>query len=56
MEKLFRHVIEYCYADLVSSEEALVLDFANPRQALAELVAFNWNPYWEKSELLSIST
>jgi AcrR family transcriptional regulator len=53
-EKLFRHVIEYCYADLVASEEALALDFANPRQALAELVAFNWNYYWEKPELLSI--
>ena len=53
-EKLFRHVIEYCYADLVASEEALALDFANPRRALAELVAFNWNYYWEKPELLSI--
>ena len=53
-EKLFRHVIEHCYADLVSSEEAIDLDFANPRRALAELVAFNWNYYWEKPELLSI--
>src|SRR5439155_9214973 len=33
-EKLFRHVIEYCYADLVSSEEALALDYTRPRQAL----------------------
>jgi AcrR family transcriptional regulator len=53
-EKLFRHVIEYCYADLVANEEALVLDFARPHEALAELVAFNWNYYWEKPELLSI--
>jgi len=53
-EKLFRQVIEYCYADLVSREEALALDFTNPRRALAELVAFNWNYYWEKPELLSI--
>jgi AcrR family transcriptional regulator len=53
-EKLFRQVIEYCYADLVASEEALALDFTRPRQALAELVAFNWNYYWEKPELLSI--
>lgn len=53
-EKLFRHVIEYCYADLVACEEAIVLDFAHPHQALAELVAFNWNYYWEKPELLSI--
>src|SRR5258708_15712544 len=53
-EKLFRQVIEYCYADLVASEEALALDFTRPRQALAELIAFNWNYYWEKPELLSI--
>lgn len=53
-EKLFHHVIEHCYADLVTCEEALVLDFARPRQALAELVAFNWNYYWDKPELLSI--
>jgi TetR/AcrR family transcriptional regulator, upper aerobic nicotinate degradation pathway regulator len=53
-EKLFRHVIEYCYADLVAREEALAFDFTHPRQALAELVAFNWNYYWEKPELLSI--
>ena len=53
-EKLFRHVIEYCYADLVASEEALALDFTDPRLALAELISFNWNYYWEKPELLSI--
>lgn len=53
-EKLFRHVIEYCYADLVACEEALALDFTRPRQALADLVAFNWNYYWDKPELLSI--
>jgi AcrR family transcriptional regulator len=53
-EKLFRQVIEYCYADLVANEEALALDFARPREALAELIAFNWNYYWEKPELLSI--
>jgi AcrR family transcriptional regulator len=32
-EKLFHHVIEHCYADLV---------------------AFNWNYYWDNPELLSI--
>jgi AcrR family transcriptional regulator len=53
-EKLFHDVIEHCYADLVAREEALELDFARPRQALTELVAFNWNYYWEKPELLSI--
>jgi AcrR family transcriptional regulator len=53
-EKLFRQVIEYCYADLVACEEALALDFTHPRQALADLVAFNWNYYWEKPELSSI--
>ncbi|KRR22543.1 hypothetical protein CQ14_35550 [Bradyrhizobium lablabi] len=53
-EKLFHHVIEHCYADLVSREEALDLDFARPREALAALVAFNWNYYWEHPELLSI--
>lgn len=53
-EKLFHHVIEHCYADLVASEEALALDFTRPRAALAELVAFNWNYYWDNPELLSI--
>ncbi len=53
-EKLFHHVIEHCYAGLVASEEALDLDFAHPRKALAQLIAFNWNYYWEKPELLSI--
>jgi TetR/AcrR family transcriptional regulator, upper aerobic nicotinate degradation pathway regulator len=53
-EKLFHHVIEHCYADLVAREEALDLDFARPREALAALVAFNWNYYWENPELLSI--
>jgi TetR/AcrR family transcriptional regulator, upper aerobic nicotinate degradation pathway regulator len=53
-EKLFHHVIEHCYADLVAREEALDLDFARPREALAALVAFNWNYYWEHPELLSI--
>lgn len=53
-EKLFHRVIEHCYADLVAQEEALDLDFSNPRQALAALVAFNWNYYWEHPELLSI--
>src|SRR5262249_26822997 len=53
-EKLFHHVIEHCYADLVAREEGLDLDFAQPREALAALVAFNWNYYWENPELLSI--
>ena len=53
-EKLFHHVIEHCYAALVASEEALDLDLARPREALAALVAFNWNYYWENPELLSI--
>jgi len=53
-EKLFHHVIEHCYADLVAREEGLDLDFARPREALAALVAFNWNYYWENPELLSI--
>ncbi|RXH03257.1 TetR/AcrR family transcriptional regulator [Bradyrhizobium zhanjiangense] len=53
-EKLFHQVIEHCYADLVASEEALDLDFSSPRQALAALVAFNWNYYWAHPELLSI--
>ncbi len=53
-EKLFHHVIEHCYADLVASEEALALDFSRPRAALADLVAFNWNYYWDNPELLSI--
>jgi AcrR family transcriptional regulator len=53
-EKLFHQVIEHCYADLVAREEALDLDFSRPREALAALVAFNWNYYWEHPELLSI--
>ncbi|MDH2347937.1 MULTISPECIES: TetR/AcrR family transcriptional regulator [unclassified Bradyrhizobium] len=53
-EKLFHHVIEHCYADLVTREQALDLDFTRPRAALAALVAFNWNYYWENPELLSI--
>ena len=53
-EKLFHQVIEHCYADLVASEEALDLDLSRPRQALAALVAFNWNYYWAHPELLSI--
>lgn len=53
-EKLFHQVIEHCYAGLVASEEALDLDFSKPRQALAALVAFNWNYYWSHPELLSI--
>ena len=53
-EKLFHQVIEHCYADLVACEEALDLDFSRPREALAALVAFNWNYYWERPELLSI--
>jgi len=53
-EKLFHQVIEHCYADLVAREEALDLDFSRPREALAALVAFNWNYYWEHPELLSV--
>jgi TetR/AcrR family transcriptional regulator, upper aerobic nicotinate degradation pathway regulator len=53
-EKLFHQVIEHCYAALVAGEEALDLDFSKPREALAALVAFNWNYYWEHPELLSI--
>ncbi len=53
-ETLFHHVIEYCYADLVRREEALELDFNQPRQALAALVEFNWNYYWQHPELISI--
>jgi AcrR family transcriptional regulator len=53
-EKLFHQVIEHCYAGLVASEEALDLDFSKPCEALAALVAFNWNYYWEHPELLSI--
>ncbi|MGV7215511.1 TetR family transcriptional regulator [Bradyrhizobium sp. UFLA05-112] len=53
-EKLFHQVIEHCYADLVAREEALELDLSRPREALAALVAFNWNYYWEHPELLSI--
>lgn len=53
-EKLFHAVIEHCYAKLVASEEALALDMTKPREALAEIVAFNWNYYWENPELLSI--
>lgn len=53
-EKLFHHVIEHCYAQLVASEEALDLDLTRPRAALAALVAFNWQYYWENPELLSI--
>jgi AcrR family transcriptional regulator len=53
-EKLFHQVIEHCYADLVAREEALDLEFSRPREALAALVAFNWNYYWEHPELLSI--
>jgi TetR/AcrR family transcriptional regulator, upper aerobic nicotinate degradation pathway regulator len=53
-EKLFHQVIEHCYADLVAREEALDLDFSRPREALAALVTFNWNYYWEHPELLSI--
>jgi AcrR family transcriptional regulator len=53
-EKLFHQVIEHCYGDLVAREEALDLNFDTPREALATLVAFNWNYYWEHPELLSI--
>jgi AcrR family transcriptional regulator len=53
-EKLFHHVIEHCYAELVGAEEALDLDLSRPREALAALVAFNWNYYWDNPELLSI--
>ena len=53
-EKLFHQVIEHCYADLVAREEALDLNFERPCEALAALVAFNWNYYWEHPELLSI--
>ncbi|HLZ06517.1 MAG TPA: TetR/AcrR family transcriptional regulator [Bradyrhizobium sp.] len=53
-EKLFHEVIEHCYADLVAREEALDLDLSRPREALAALIAFNWNYYWEHPELLSI--
>src|SRR5262245_66448337 len=38
-EKLFHHVIEYCYADLVANEEALELDFSRPHDALTTLNA-----------------
>jgi AcrR family transcriptional regulator len=53
-ERLFQRVVEYCYADIVARGEALPVNLEHPREALAELVAFNWNYYWEKPELLSI--
>ena len=45
-ERLFHAVIERCYADLVQAEEALVLDLTKPFDALAALIAFNWQYYW----------
>jgi TetR/AcrR family transcriptional regulator, upper aerobic nicotinate degradation pathway regulator len=53
-EQLFHAVIECCYADLVAEEEALDLDFSRPAQALDELIAFNWQYYWQHPEFLSI--
>jgi AcrR family transcriptional regulator len=53
-EHLFQQVIEHCYAELVAEEEALPLNLERPRDALAALVAFNWNYYWKKPELLSV--
>lgn len=53
-EGLFRAVIDRCYADLVQAEEALDLDSLSPPEALAALVAFNWNYYWAHPEFLSI--
>jgi AcrR family transcriptional regulator len=53
-EKLFHAVIEHCYAELVSSEEALELDSGDPLAALAQLIAFNWTYYWDHPELLSV--
>ncbi len=53
-ERLFQRVVEHCYADIVAREEALPINLEHPREALADLVAFNWNYYWEKPELLSI--
>src|SRR5258708_27040559 len=38
-EKLFRQVIEYFYADLLASGEALPPDFTPPPQAPAQLIA-----------------
>lgn len=53
-ERLFQRVVEHCYADIVACGEALPVNLDHPREALAALVAFNWNYYWEKPELLSI--
>lgn len=53
-ENLFQQVVQHCYAELVAREEALALDFSQPRKALAEIVSFNWNYYWDRPEILSI--
>jgi TetR/AcrR family transcriptional regulator, upper aerobic nicotinate degradation pathway regulator len=53
-EALFRCVIEQCYADLVAEEEALDIELSRPVDALAAIVAFNWDYYWRHPELLSI--
>jgi TetR/AcrR family transcriptional regulator, upper aerobic nicotinate degradation pathway regulator len=53
-EQLFHAVIECCYADLVAAEEALELDLRRPTKALNELIAFNWQYYWQHPEFLSI--
>lgn len=51
-DKLFAAVLEDAYRKLVTAEQALHVDYADPRQALADVVLFMWEYYQQHPELI----
>jgi len=51
-DKLFAAVLEDAYRKLVAAEQALHVDYADPRQALADVVLFMWDYYQQHPELI----
>lgn len=51
-DKLFAAVLEDAYRKLVAAEQALQVDYADPRQALADVVLFMWEYYQQHPELI----
>lgn len=51
-DKLFAAVLEDAYRKLVAAEQALHVDYADPRQALADVVLFMWEYYQQHPELI----
>lgn len=51
-DKLFAAVLENAYRKLIVAEEAIQVDFSDPRSALEQVVRFMWEYYQRHPELI----